>query len=94
MLVSLAFGIFILCVVYVAYWSVKNDAAGSIEEQVGFLRMRLPRNARTQPAKPLVATPSVTRAALRSGDAHGGNRNGGRCAATDSRRENEVYPRK
>lgn len=43
MLVSIALGVFILCVIYVAYWSVKNDSAKSIEEQVGFIKMRTPK---------------------------------------------------
>lgn len=51
MLVSIALGIFILCVIYAAYWSVKNDAAGSIEEQVGFIKMRLPKSPRVRAAK-------------------------------------------
>jgi hypothetical protein len=51
MLVSIALGLFILCVVYVAYWSVKNDAAKSIDDQGGFLRMRRPKSPRVPPAK-------------------------------------------
>lgn len=51
MLVSIALGIFILCVIYVAYWSVKNDAAESIDDQMGFVRMRRPRKPRVPPAK-------------------------------------------
>lgn len=49
MLVSISLGIFILCVIYVAYWSVKNDALGSIEEQVGFIRMRVPKKPASRP---------------------------------------------
>lgn len=51
MLASIALGIFILCVIYVAYWSVKNDAAKSIDEQAGFIRMRLPKTPRVEPSK-------------------------------------------
>lgn len=47
MLVSIALGIFILCIIYVAYWSIKNDAATSIEEQTGLIRMRVPRPPRS-----------------------------------------------
>lgn len=40
MLTSIGLGVFIACVIYVAIWSVKNDGAMSIEDQVGFIRMR------------------------------------------------------
>lgn len=59
MLVSIAFGIFILAIIYVIYWGVKNDAAQSIEDQVGFIRMRVPKT----PRKP--ATRRFADAALR-----------------------------
>jgi len=51
MLVSIALGLFILAILYVAFWSVKNDAAGTIEDQVGFIRMRLPRRPKSQAGK-------------------------------------------
>lgn len=61
MIVSIAFGIFILGVIYVAYWSVKNDAAKSIEDQVGFIRMRVPKSPRERAASRVSALPSLRR---------------------------------
>lgn len=62
MLTSIGLGLFILCVIYVAIWSVKNDGAPSIGDQTGFIRMRTPgkpklrgRNRSTR-AAPLTAT--------------------------------------
>ena len=51
MLVSIALGLFILGIVYVAIWSVKNDAAKTIGDQVGFIRMRLPRSPKFRAGK-------------------------------------------
>lgn len=51
MLVSVALGIFIACIIYVVVWSVKNDAAKSIENQDGFIRMRVPRRPRALVAR-------------------------------------------
>lgn len=41
-MVSIALGIFILAIGYVIFWSIKNDKAGSIEEQTGFINIRDP----------------------------------------------------
>ena len=41
-MVSIALGIFILAILYVIFWSMKNDKARSIDEQTGFIRMREP----------------------------------------------------
>ena len=59
MLVSIALGVFILCVIYVAYWSVKNDSAKSIEEQVGFIKMRAPKSSSRRPAGPSHRRPAT-----------------------------------
>lgn len=62
MLVSIALGLFILAVIYVALWSVKNDSAKSIADQVGFIRMRRPKsqagNRRTTSQTAQSETPS------------------------------------
>lgn len=62
MLVSIALGLFILAVIYVALWSVKNDSAKSIADQVGFIRMRRPKsqagNRRTTSPTAQSETPS------------------------------------
>jgi len=39
---SIALGIFIVGIIYVMIWSLKNDGARSIGEQTGFIRMRVP----------------------------------------------------
>jgi hypothetical protein len=44
-MVSIALGLFILCVIYVAAWSVMNDGARSIDDQKGFIKMRVPAKA-------------------------------------------------
>jgi hypothetical protein len=31
----------IVCILYVIYWSIKNDSVASIDQQTGFLKMRL-----------------------------------------------------
>jgi hypothetical protein len=51
MLVSIALGIFIAGVIYVTIWSVANDTAKSIEDQTGFIRMRVPKKPRARAAK-------------------------------------------
>ena len=45
---SIALGIFIIGIIYVMVWSIKNDGARSISEQTGFIKMRQP--AETPPA--------------------------------------------
>lgn len=50
-MVSIALGLFILCVIYVAVWSVMNDGARSIDDQKGFIRMRVPAKARSAKSK-------------------------------------------
>lgn len=61
MLTSIGLGLFILGVIYVAIWSVRNDGAPSIGEQTGFIRMRVPRRPRPRgkhrAADPAVGTP-------------------------------------
>lgn len=37
---SIALGVFIVFILYVMFWSIRNDRAKSIAEQTGFLRMR------------------------------------------------------
>jgi hypothetical protein len=39
---SIALGVFVLFIVYVMVWSIKNDQMRSISEQTGFIRMRDP----------------------------------------------------
>ena len=46
---SIALGLFILAVIYVAVWSIKNDGRRSIRDQNGIIRMRVP--AQTPPCK-------------------------------------------
>lgn len=41
-MISIALGVFIIFIIYVAIWSVSNDGARSIEEQKGIIRMRVP----------------------------------------------------
>jgi len=57
---SFALGAFIIFVIYVMIWSIRNDGAASIGEQTGFIRMRDPsrhaRKSRPHPAAP--RTPS------------------------------------
>lgn len=54
-MVSIALGVFILCIVYVIVWSIMNDKAGAIRNQTGLIRMRLP------PGEDAVAVPSAAR---------------------------------
>lgn len=42
---SIALGVFIIFIIYVMIWSIKNDDAGSINDQTGFIRMRAPTGA-------------------------------------------------
>jgi hypothetical protein len=39
---SIALGLFILFIVYVIVWSIKNDGAKSIGHQTGIIKMRDP----------------------------------------------------
>ena len=39
---SIALGVFIVFIIYVMVWSIRNDDARSIRDQTGFIRMRLP----------------------------------------------------
>lgn len=39
---SIALGIFIIFVVYIAIWSIRNDTVRSISDQTGLIRMRRP----------------------------------------------------
>ena len=61
MLASIGLGLFILGIIYVAIWSVRNDDASSIGDQTGFIRMRLSRSprprTRQRAADPAVAAP-------------------------------------
>jgi hypothetical protein len=41
---SIALGIFIIFIIYIMIWSIKNDDVSSIGEQTGFIRMRNPSN--------------------------------------------------
>lgn len=42
---SIALGVFIIFIIYVMIWSIKNDGAKSIRDQTGLIRMRDPSNA-------------------------------------------------
>jgi hypothetical protein len=48
---SIALAIFILFIVYVMVWSIKNDGAASIGEQTGFIRMLDPSRKAADAAK-------------------------------------------
>ena len=37
---SIALGVFIIFIIYIMIWSIKNDNAASIGDQTGFIRMR------------------------------------------------------
>jgi hypothetical protein len=37
---SIAFGVVIIFILYVMIWSIKNDGAKSISDQIGLIRMR------------------------------------------------------
>lgn len=41
-MVSIALGIFIIIILYIIFWSMKNDKARTIGEQTGFISMREP----------------------------------------------------
>lgn len=58
-MVSIALGVFSLCIVYVIVWSIMNDKAGTIRGQTGIIRMRLP------PGEDPVAVPSAVRRSSR-----------------------------
>src|SRR3546814_10417121 len=58
-MVSIALGVFILCIVYVIVWSIMNDKAGTIRGQTGIIRMRLP------PGEEPAAVPSAARRSSR-----------------------------
>ena len=42
---SIALGVFIIFIIYIMIWSIKNDGARSIGEQTGLIRMRDPSTA-------------------------------------------------
>lgn len=48
---SIALGLFVIAIIYVAVWSIKNDGLRSIRDQSGFIRMRVPRQAAVRKAK-------------------------------------------
>jgi len=39
---SIALGVFIILIIYVMVWSIRNDDARSIRDQTGLIRMRVP----------------------------------------------------
>lgn len=43
---SIALFIFIAAIIYVMIWSIRNDGVRSIREQTGFVRMRVPPEAK------------------------------------------------
>ena len=51
---SIALGLFILFMIYIVIWSVKNDQARSISDQTGLIRMR-------EPARPNEGGPERSR---------------------------------
>lgn len=66
-MLSIALGLFIVFIVYVMIWSIKNDGAESIDEQTGFIRMRRPSNSPVQPRKgSALARPKAPGAAQRT----------------------------
>ncbi|MGD1876718.1 MAG: hypothetical protein ACFB13_04365 [Kiloniellaceae bacterium] len=62
---SIALGVFIVFIIYVMIWSIRNDGARSIREQTGFIRMRVPAksaDAKTEAAEPQVSVTSTAKA--------------------------------
>ena len=47
---SFALGAFIIFILYVIIWSIRNDGAASIGEQTGYIRMRDPSRDARKPA--------------------------------------------
>lgn len=45
---SIALGVFIVFIVYVVIWSMRNDGAKSLRDQTGIIRMRVPKGAGTE----------------------------------------------
>lgn len=67
---SIALGVFIVFIVYVMIWSMRNDNAKSIRDQTGYIRMKIPKGAGAQesrdtqinqPAEPAPASNRQTR---------------------------------
>jgi hypothetical protein len=59
-MISIALGLFIVAIVYIAIWSIKNDGVRSIEDQSGFIRMRVPTKAKpTKGRGPVVKVPAA-----------------------------------
>ncbi len=48
---SIALGLFIVFIIYVMIWSIKNDHARSIGEQTGLIKMREQSNAAARSAR-------------------------------------------
>ena len=51
-MVSIAMGVFVLVILYVLFWSVRNDKVDSVEEQRGLINMRDPAQPKKDPNKP------------------------------------------
>jgi hypothetical protein len=47
---SIALGVFIIFILYIMFWIIKNDGARSIGDQTGFIRMHDPSGAVHKPA--------------------------------------------
>ena len=48
---AIALAIFIVAILYVMIWSIRNDGRRSIGEQTGFLRMRDPSSTARKPGE-------------------------------------------
>ena len=65
---SIALGMFIVFIIYIMIWSIKNDGARSISEQTGLIRMRDPSSARRKFGRR--SDPRRTRTAAANGRAN------------------------
>ncbi len=50
-MVSIAMGVFILVILYVIFWTMRNDKVNSIDEQRGLINMRDPAQPKKDPDK-------------------------------------------
>lgn len=56
---SIALGVFIIFIIYVMVWSIRNDGARSIAEQTGFIRMRRPSKEKPKLGTDTARTPAT-----------------------------------
>lgn len=71
-MVSIALGVFILAIIYVAVWNVVNDDVPSIRDQKGLIRMRVPPGDDTAEAGSRRGVRRATRSSRERGFLHQG----------------------